>query len=128
MARNGINTKLLNNRIVRGGRDAIQIINKNSEVAWNDVSYSNLIADDCGLIYVIGSNPNIDFHHNWFHDARGRGKLFKAAGIYLDSSNDTDLNPVTKSYVNLSFKELRKEASVIVHNLQGKVVKQGIIT
>jgi len=62
-------------------------------VAYNDFSKSNLIADDCGLIYVIGSNIRLDLHHNWFHDAESRGKLKKAAGIYLDSSNDSEPNP-----------------------------------
>jgi len=85
MARGGSNTKILRNHIARGGRDAIQIVNKNSEVAWNDVSRSNLIADDCALIYTINKGLNMDIHHNWFHDAEGRGKLKKAAGIYLDN-------------------------------------------
>ncbi|OEJ98559.1 hypothetical protein A8C32_04980 [Flavivirga aquatica] len=85
MARGGVNTKIIRNNISRGGRDAIQIINKNSEVAYNDVSYSNLIADDCALIYTINKGLNMDIHHNWFHDAKGRGKLKKAAGIYLDN-------------------------------------------
>ncbi|WP_299248227.1 carbohydrate-binding protein [uncultured Aquimarina sp.] len=93
MARGGPNTRILNNKIERGGRDGIQIVSKNSEIAWNDVSRSNLIADDCGLIYIIGSNLNIEVHHNWFHDAYGRGNLKKAAGIYLDSSSETDPNP-----------------------------------
>jgi hypothetical protein len=81
----GSNTKVLNNKITKGGRDAIQITNPGSEVAWNDISFSNLIADDCALLYTIGPNLNMDIHHNWFHDAVGRGKLYKAAGIYLDN-------------------------------------------
>ncbi len=85
MARGGRNTKILRNNITRGGRDGIQIVNKNSEVAWNDISHSNLIADDCALIYTINKGLNMDIHHNWFHDAEGRGKLKKAAGIYLDN-------------------------------------------
>ncbi len=85
MARGGKNTKILRNNISRGGRDGIQIVNKNSEVAWNDISRSNLIADDCALIYTINKGLNMDIHHNWFHDAKGRGKLKKAAGIYLDN-------------------------------------------
>lgn len=85
MIRGQANAKLLNCHITRGGRDAIQIISKGSEVAWNNVSQSNLIADDCALIYSIGPNLNMDIHHNWFHDAEGRGGLKKAAGIYLDN-------------------------------------------
>ena len=85
MIRGQNGAKLLHSKITRGGRDALQIISKGSEVAWNDFSYSNLIADDCALLYTIGSNLNMDIHHNWFHDATGRGKLKKAAGIYLDN-------------------------------------------
>ncbi len=93
MSRDGKNAKILRNTVSRGGRDGMQIISKNTEVAYNNVSTSNLIADDCGLIYVIGSDLNIDIHHNWFHDAQGRGKLNKAAGIYLDSGNDSRPDP-----------------------------------
>ncbi|AUC74947.1 T9SS type A sorting domain-containing protein [Olleya sp. Bg11-27] len=85
MARGGKNSKILRNNISRGGRDGIQIVNKNSEVAWNDISRSNLIADDCALLYTINKGLNMDIHHNWFHDAEGRGELKKAAGIYLDN-------------------------------------------
>lgn len=93
VARDGKTTYIENNTITKGGRDCIKIINKGSEISYNDVSYSNLIADDCGLLYIIGGNLNIDVHHNWFHDAYGRGDLYKAAGIYLDSSNDKEPNP-----------------------------------
>ena len=86
MARGGKDTKILRNHISRGGRDAIQIVNKNSEVAWNDVSQSNLIADDCALLYTINKGLNLEIHLNWFHDAESRGKLKKAAGIYLDNN------------------------------------------
>lgn len=85
MVRGQSGAKILNNTVTRGGRDALQIISKGSEVAYNDFSYSNLIADDCALLYTIGSNLNMDIHHNWFHDAEGRGDLKKAAGIYLDN-------------------------------------------
>jgi len=85
MVRGQTNAKVLRNTVTRGGRDALQIISKGSEVAFNDFSYSNLIADDCALLYTIGENLNMDIHHNWFHDAEGRGKLKKAAGIYLDN-------------------------------------------
>ncbi|TXF88065.1 T9SS type A sorting domain-containing protein [Neolewinella aurantiaca] len=73
------------NTIRRGGRDAIQIISKNSRVSYNDVSESNLIADDCALLYTIGLDLNMEIDHNWFHDAQSRGTLKKAAGIYLDN-------------------------------------------
>ena len=55
-------------------------------MAYNDISQSNLIADDCGLLYTIGAGLNMKIHHNWFHDTKGRGTLKKAAGIYLDNS------------------------------------------
>ncbi len=85
MVRGQNNAKVFNNTISRGGRDALQIISKGSEVAWNDISYSNLIAHDCALLYTIGKDLNMDIHHNWFHDAEARGELKKAAGIYLDN-------------------------------------------
>lgn len=85
MMRDGTNTELRGNRISRGGRDAIQAFNSFSEVAYNDVSYSNLIADDCALFYTVGGPRNIEVHHNWFHDAYSSGSKTKAAGIYLDN-------------------------------------------
>ncbi|WP_347840728.1 T9SS type A sorting domain-containing protein [uncultured Draconibacterium sp.] len=81
----GESTIVQNNIITRGGRDALQIPAKNSTVAYNDISYSNLLADDCGLLYTLGADKNMKIHHNWFHDAQGRGSLYKAAGIYLDN-------------------------------------------
>ncbi|WP_010181188.1 carbohydrate-binding protein [Aquimarina agarilytica] len=82
----GVSNCLIRKNVIKnGGRDAIQIITKNSTIAYNDVSKSNLIADDCALIYTIGSDLNMEIHHNWFHDAESRGKLNKAAGIYLDN-------------------------------------------
>ena len=93
--RGGIGKKALHNTIYKGGRDAIQCVADESEIAFNDVSRSNLIADDCGLFYYSGSGNaeaaaadprDITIHHNWFHDAEGRGELKKAAGIYLDTN------------------------------------------
>lgn len=81
----GEGTIIQNNVITRGGRDALQIPAKNSTVAYNDISFSNLIADDCGLLYTLGADKNMKIHHNWFHDAESRGDLHKAAGIYLDN-------------------------------------------
>jgi len=94
-SRDASTTKILNNTITRSGRDGMNLINNNSEVAFNDVSHSNLIADDCALFYYSGpsnassaaaNQKNISIHHNWFHDAQGRGNLKKAAGIYLDTN------------------------------------------
>ncbi|WP_298319439.1 T9SS type A sorting domain-containing protein [uncultured Aquimarina sp.] len=94
-SRDASSTTILNNTITRSGRDGMNVINNNSEIAYNDVSHSNLIADDCGLFYYSGSSnaanaaadpKNISIHHNWFHDAQGRGNLKKAAGIYLDTN------------------------------------------
>ncbi|MGJ8693189.1 MAG: right-handed parallel beta-helix repeat-containing protein [Thalassotalea sp.] len=84
-ARGGNNTKLLNNVITRAGRDAIQGFNRNAEYAYNDISYSNLIADDCGLFYTVGGPHNSVIHHNWFHDAYSSGTKKKATAIYLDN-------------------------------------------
>lgn len=85
MIRGRDGARVLRNTVTRGGRDGIQIISKNSRVAYNDVSYSNLIADDCALIYTLGMGLNMEIDHNWFHHARSRGRLAKAAGIYLDN-------------------------------------------
>ncbi|ABD79376.1 carbohydrate-binding protein [Saccharophagus degradans] len=84
-ARGGSNTLVKNNRISRGGRDTIQAFNRDSEWSYNDVSHSNLIADDCGLFYTVGGPHNVEIHHNWFHDAYSHGNKNKAAGIYLDN-------------------------------------------
>ncbi|MDO6761293.1 T9SS type A sorting domain-containing protein [Tamlana sp. 2_MG-2023] len=80
------NTIIRENTVKNGGRDAIQNITKGSEVSYNDVSHSNIIADDCGLFYTINAGLNMEIHHNWFHDAESRGSLKKAAGIYLDNN------------------------------------------
>ncbi|MEO0732234.1 MAG: right-handed parallel beta-helix repeat-containing protein [Bacteroidota bacterium] len=85
MVRGRQNALVLRNTIRRGGRDGIQIITPGSRVAYNDISRSNLIADDCGLFYTVDHDRNIEVDHNWLHDAEGRGNLRKAAGIYLDS-------------------------------------------
>lgn len=84
-ARGGNHTKVLNNLITRGGRDAIQGFNDFAEYAYNDISRSNLIADDCGLFYTVGGPSNTEIHHNWLHDAYSSGNKSKAAGIYLDN-------------------------------------------
>ena len=84
-ARGGSGSVIKNNIVARGGRDALQILNKGSEVAFNDFYQSNLIADDCGLLYTLGPGLNMEIHHNWFHDIEGRGSLNKATGVYLDN-------------------------------------------
>lgn len=86
MARDGNASILKNCTVTRGGRDAVHMSNDNSVMSYNDVSRSNMIADDCALFYCTAGPHNITIHHNWFHDTWGRGKLKKAAGIYLDSS------------------------------------------
>jgi hypothetical protein len=80
------NTLVKNNRVYNGGRDAIQYYGSDNEIAFNDVSRSNLIADDCALFYTVGLQPNTEIHHNWFHDAASSGTKKKAAGIYLDNN------------------------------------------
>jgi hypothetical protein len=83
----GGGTLLMHNTIARGGRDAIQMVSNNNVVAYNDVSVSNLIADDCGLFYTVGGPRNTEIHHNWFHDTESPGTKRKAAGIYLDNDS-----------------------------------------
>ncbi len=83
--RGGENAVVYQNTITRGGRDAVQAANVGLEFSYNDVSRSNLIADDCALFYSVGGPYNNEIHHNWFHDAYASGSRKKAAGIYLDN-------------------------------------------
>ncbi len=85
VARGGDDNKIIGNTIYNGGRDCISYNGSRNEIAYNDVSKSNLIADDCALFYCVGSQPDTELHHNWFHDTSSRGSKFKAAGIYLDN-------------------------------------------
>ncbi|SHJ45880.1 T9SS type A sorting domain-containing protein [Pseudozobellia thermophila] len=83
----GINHTLVkNNTVFRGGRDAIQYNGSDNEFSYNDVSQSNLIADDCALFYTVGPQYTTEIHHNWFHDTASGGSKYKAAGIYLDNN------------------------------------------
>ncbi len=86
MARDGSSSTLSHCTVTRGGRDGVHMSNNNSVMSYNNVSRSNMIADDCALFYCVGGPHNITIHHNWFHDNYGRGKLKKAAGIYLDNN------------------------------------------
>ncbi|WP_152286209.1 T9SS type A sorting domain-containing protein [Flavicella marina] len=85
VARGGENNKFINNTIFNGGRDGINYNGKNCEFAYNDISRSNLIADDCALFYTVGAQYTTTIHHNWFHDVASSGSKKKAAGIYLDN-------------------------------------------
>lgn len=80
------NTKFLQNEVFNGGRDGINYSGENNELAYNDISRSNLIADDCALFYTVGKQLGTEIHHNWFHDAASSGDKKKAAGIYLDNN------------------------------------------
>jgi len=86
--RGGTNSLVNRNTVSRAGRDTINSINRNSVFSYNDISYSNLIADDCGLFYTVGGPQNVEIHHNWFHDAYSSGNKRKAAGIYLDNDSE----------------------------------------
>ncbi len=82
----GMNSsKFSYNTVFNGGRDGINYNGTNNEIAFNDISRSNLIADDCGLFYTVGLQTNTEIHHNWFHDAYSSGSKSKATGIYLDN-------------------------------------------
>jgi len=89
------NVKVLKNTIVNAARDGMYVSGDNSEVAYNDVSFSEIINSDSGVFYTVGNNDlkNIDIHHNWFHDAtapaysHADGESAKAAGIYLDNNS-----------------------------------------
>ncbi|CAM4396310.1 T9SS type A sorting domain-containing protein [Zobellia roscoffensis] len=79
------NTSVKNNTVFRGGRDAIQYNGSDNEFSYNDISQSNLVADDCALFYTVGPQYTTEIHHNWFHDTASGGTKYKAAGIYLDN-------------------------------------------
>ncbi len=99
-ARNGSHTSIKNCDLYRAGRDVIQIVNKDSNIAFNDVSQASLIAHDCALLYTIGPNLNMNIHNNYFHDSEARDGLYKSAGVYLD--NDAgDVNVYRNVIANL---------------------------
>ncbi len=91
VVRDGNDGIVRNNTITRGGRDTVRASNNGLDFSYNDVSYSNLIADDCALYYSVGGPQNAEIHHNWFHDAYANGSKRKAAGIYLDTNPDSSL-------------------------------------
>ncbi|MDO6809418.1 right-handed parallel beta-helix repeat-containing protein [Zobellia galactanivorans] len=80
------NSLVKNNTVFRGGRDAVQYNGSDNEFSYNDISRSNLIADDCALFYTVGAQYTTEIHHNWFHDTASGGTKYKAAGIYLDNN------------------------------------------
>ncbi len=85
--RSGTNSKVLQNTLFNGGRDIIQSVNTNSEIAYNDLYRSNLINDDCGPFYTCCGEFYTELHHNFFHDSDSPGEdKYKATGIYLDNS------------------------------------------
>lgn len=91
----GDNMKILKNTIFNAGRDGMYVAGSNCEVAYNDVSASQIINSDSGVFYTVGNDnlKNNEIHHNWFHDAtapsysHGDGDSAKAAGIYLDNNS-----------------------------------------
>ena len=86
----GMNNSIFkNNTVKKGGRDAVNYSGENNVISYNDVSQSNLIADDCALFYTVGKQLNTEIHHNWFHDAQSSGTKSKAAGVYLDNDAES---------------------------------------
>ncbi len=85
MARSGSGSKIIGNTLFNAGRDVVQSVNLEVELAYNDLFNSNLINDDCGTFYTCCGTFNMEIHHNFFHDSDSRGDHFKAAGIYLDN-------------------------------------------
>ncbi|ANW96022.1 hypothetical protein AXE80_06885 [Wenyingzhuangia fucanilytica] len=89
------NVSILKNTIVNSGRDGLYVGGYNCEVAYNDVSFSQLINSDSGVFYTVGNSSlkNTRIHHNWFHDATAPAysheinEAAKAAGIYLDNNS-----------------------------------------
>lgn len=82
--------KILKNLISHGGRDGVYVSSTDCEVAYNDISRSQLINDDSGVFYTVGNDfdKNTEVHHNWIHDATSPSySNQKAAGIYLDNDS-----------------------------------------
>ena len=82
--------KILKNLISHGGRDGVYVSGVNCEIAYNDISQSQLINDDSGVFYTVGNenDKNVEIHHNWIHDATSPSySNQKAAGIYLDNDS-----------------------------------------
>ena len=82
--------KIVKNEISHTGRDGMFVVGDNCEIAYNDISFAQLINDDSGVFYTVGNqnDRNIEIHHNWIHDSFGPdyGNK-KAAGIYLDNDS-----------------------------------------
>ncbi|WP_139955845.1 right-handed parallel beta-helix repeat-containing protein [Flavicella sediminum] len=89
------NVTIVKNTILNAGRDGIYVSGQNCEVAYNDVSYAELINSDSGVFYTVGNSTlkNTEIHHNWLHDSTAPnyshkiGEPAKAAGIYLDNNS-----------------------------------------
>ncbi|ARV16591.1 T9SS type A sorting domain-containing protein [Polaribacter sp. SA4-12] len=89
------NVKVLKNTITNAGRDGMFVAGLNCEIAYNDVSFAELINSDSGIFYTVGNSSlkNTEIHHNWFHDStapqysHASGEPGKAAGIYLDNDS-----------------------------------------
>lgn len=85
--RNGSNSTIIQNTVYNAGRDVIQSVSNQVEIAYNDIFNSNLINDDCGPFYTCCGEHYGSIHHNFIHDSYSRGDHYKAAGIYLDNSS-----------------------------------------
>ncbi len=91
----GDNVKVIKNTIINTGRDGMYVAGSNCEIAYNDVSASQIINSDSGVFYTVGNTnlKNNEIHHNWFHDATAPSYSHnpsdpaKAAGIYLDNDS-----------------------------------------
>lgn len=91
----GDGMKILKNTIYNAGRDGMYVAGTDCEVAYNDVSHSQIINSDSGVFYTVGNSnlKNNEIHHNWFHDATAPSYSHhpddpaKAAGIYLDNNS-----------------------------------------
>jgi len=87
---NSSGVKVLKNLVSHSARDGVYVAGKNCEVAYNDISRSQLINDDSGVFYTVGEKEykNTEIHHNWIHDAVSPSySNQKAAGIYLDNDS-----------------------------------------
>nr|WP_321466983.1 right-handed parallel beta-helix repeat-containing protein [uncultured Desulfobulbus sp.] len=78
-----VGTEISHCRIVRGGRDLIQMHNaKKAKIIYNDLSRGNIFNNDSGAIYAWGTDGEGSIiGWNWIHHNLGMNTV----GVYLDN-------------------------------------------
>jgi hypothetical protein len=103
---NGDTHRITHNSVSRTGRDALIVdwhttpyIFKDSEIAYNDISYFGMLSTDLGAIYVCCyiNMAGTTIHHNHIRDGYGFSPFWGTRAIYFDieSFNSTVHHNVT---------------------------------